>query len=554
MNCINCNQPFTVTKQDLAFYEKVSPIIASKKFLLKTPQICHPCREQNRIAFRNEKKLYQRKCDLCKKEIISVYSPDKNHVVYCNNCWWSDSWECTSTGREYDFSKPFFQQFSELLATAPILALFAKNNVNSDYVNQETDDKNCYLNAGGHFNEDCYYNTYAHRCKNVMDNYWTFRCELCYMCVHSDDCFNSTYLQNCNNVRDSHYSKECKNCEYCFGCYGLSHKKYCFFNEQLTPEAYTEKVAAILPSRSEREKYQQLAVSHFLKYPHEATKMYTSEDSDGEMLMNCKNVHNAFNIEIAEDSKDLVICAYLKDCQDISAAGWAELCYQITSSMKSYQLLFASHCAEVKDALYTIQSFNCDHLFGCIGLYRKSYCILNKQYTKEAYEALVPRIIEHMQSTDEWSQFFPMAMSPFAYNETVAQEYFPLTKATVEQKGLHWQDHTLMNRYEGPQITIPDHIDQVTDEILKQILSCTECQKNYKVIQQELEFYRQRRIPASTLCLDCRHKYRLALKTPNCLYDRNCQGCQKEIKTPYAPERKEIVYCNGCYQEAITNL
>ncbi len=38
----------------------------------------------------------------------------------------------------------------------------------------------------------------------------------------------------------------------------------------------------------------------------------------------------------------------------------------------------------------------CQNCFGCISLRNASYCILNKQYTKEEYEALVPQIIEHM--------------------------------------------------------------------------------------------------------------------------------------------------------------
>jgi hypothetical protein len=37
-----------------------------------------------------------------------------------------------------------------------------------------------------------------------------------------------------------------------------------------------------------------------------------------------------------------------------------------------------------------------------VGLHDKSYCILNKQYTKEEYEELVPKIIEKMMKDDEW--------------------------------------------------------------------------------------------------------------------------------------------------------
>ncbi len=547
MNCSNCFASYEITSEDLQFLDKVSPVIAGKKLALTPSTLCSACRDQNRIAFRNEKKLYQRKCDLCKKEIISVYSPDKPNAVYCHNCWWGDNWDCTSSGRDFDFTKSFFEQFSDLLKAAPILALFGKNNVNSDYVNQETDDKNCYLNAGGHFNQDCYYNTYSHQGKNNVDNYWLFSCELCYMCVHCDVCYNSTYLQNCSNVRDSHYCTECKSCENCFGCYGLSHKQYCYFNEQLTKETYEEKIKSILPSRSKRAEFNQNAQQHFLRFPHEATKMHNSEDSDGDMLFSCKNIHNAFNIEEGQDAKDLMICAYIKDSQDLSAVGWSELSYQVTSTMKPYQVLFASHCADIKDSLYTVQSFNVDHLFGCVGLKQKSYCILNKQYTKEQYEELVPRIVAHMIDNNEWSAFFPMWTSPFAYNETVAQEYFPWDKDTVLSKGLRWQDNTLVHRYEGPQIIVEDNITSIDDAILKQILTCVLCDKNYKVIPQELEFYRQQIIPVPAHCLDCRHKQRLALKVPHKLFDRTCQKCAQTIKTPYAPSRPEIVYCNNCY-------
>jgi len=60
------------------------------------------------------------------------------------------------------------------------------------------------------------------------------------------------------------------------------------------------------------------------------------------------------------------------------------------------------------------------------------YCILNKQYTKEEYEKLMPKIIEYMEKTEEWGEFFPASLSPFGYNETIAMEYFPLTREEVK--------------------------------------------------------------------------------------------------------------------------
>lgn len=65
---------------------------------------------------------------------------------------------------------------------------------------------------------------------------------------------------------------------------------------------------------------------------------------------------------------------------------------------------------------------------------------MNKSYSAHEYEELCGKIIEHMQSTGEWGEYFPIEASPFGYNETVAQEYFPLTQEDVQEKGWSWYD------------------------------------------------------------------------------------------------------------------
>ena len=39
--CRNCQAPFTVTDDDLAFLDKLSPMIAGKKIGLPPPMLCH---------------------------------------------------------------------------------------------------------------------------------------------------------------------------------------------------------------------------------------------------------------------------------------------------------------------------------------------------------------------------------------------------------------------------------------------------------------------------------------------------------------------------------
>ena len=60
--------------------------------------------------------------------------------------------------------------------------------------------------------------------------------------------------------------------------------------------------------------------------------------------------------------------------------------------------------------------------------------ILNTSYSAHEYETLCAKIIGHMQSTAEWGEFFPHELSPFGYNETVAQEYFPMTEEAVKMQ------------------------------------------------------------------------------------------------------------------------
>jgi CxxC-x17-CxxC domain-containing protein len=44
----------------------------------------------------------------------------------------------------------------------------------------------------------------------------------------------------------------------------------------------------------------------------------------------------------------------------------------------------------------------------------------------------------------------------------------------------------------------------------------------------------------------------MKLRNPRELYDRKCDKCGIDIKTTYAPEMKETVYCEGCYNKEVS--
>ncbi len=164
----------------------------------------------------------------------------------------------------------------------------------------------------------------------------------------------------------------------------------------------------------------------------------------------------------------------------------------------------------------------------------------------------MPKIIERMRADGEWGEFFPVSISPFGYNETVAQEYFPLKKEQVLLQKWGWYDEEgTRDQYLGPAYEIPNSIRDVPDDITKQILTCEVTGKPYKIIPQELKFYREMNIPIPRRCPDQRHKDRMALRNPRKLWSRQCAKCKASIETTYAPERPEIVYCEKCYLSTV---
>lgn len=124
--CKKCNIPFPITEKDKEFYAKVSPTFHGKKYIIPPPTLCPDCRAQRRLSFRNERKLYKRKCDATGKDIISVYSPASPFTVYEQDYWWSDVWDPMDYGREFDFTRGAFEQFGELMGKVPKVNIINK--------------------------------------------------------------------------------------------------------------------------------------------------------------------------------------------------------------------------------------------------------------------------------------------------------------------------------------------------------------------------------------------------------------------------------------------
>jgi len=154
----------------------------------------------------------------------------------------------------------------------------------------------------------------------------------------------------------------------------------------------------------------------------------------------------------------------------------------------------------------------------------------------------------------EWpyGEFLPLELSTFAYNETLAHHFFPKTKEEALGLGMNWYEGE-GNKYpitkRGDEL--PDTIAEVDGSILKEVIGCVECGKAFKIVSGELNLMKKINLPLPHVCPSCREKVRFSRTNLPKFYDRSCAKCGKGIKTSYAPDRPEIVYCENCYQAEV---
>ncbi len=537
-DCLQCQESFEVTEHDTDFYRKVSPTISGQTIAVLPPTHCPSCREKRRLATRNDYSLYNRACSLCHKSIIAIYPTDTEYPVYCKECWWSDKWDASDFGVPYDFAQTFFSQFAQLRTSVPRLALINRNAENSEYINYASHNKNCYLIFNADGNQDCYYSDSIDDCRNCLDMYWSASCELSYELLACLTSYNSQFCLYSNALSDCYFCYYCDDCHDCFGCFGLAHKQYYIFNQAYSAEEYKKIMAALLLQKSSHQGLQilkQKVNDFFATLPHRYATISYSEDCTGDFLDRCKNCYDCYHINQAQDCKYISDGGQLKDSYDGNYCGYqnSELLYEVQDCWFGYRMLFSTTCWNCYEMYYSDHCFYSNNCFGCIGLRRKQYCIFNKQYSKEAYESLVPQLIAHMQKTGEWSEFFPTSISLFPNIQ--------IEQSPDNQAGMPISQGS----------NLPDAIDDVSDTITESPLACNSCAKSYKILAQELEFYRSHQLTLPRYCFICRQKNRVASLLPRKLYPRQCQKCQVELASPYAPDRPETIFCTKCYQAEI---
>ncbi|OGF93883.1 hypothetical protein A3G54_02860 [Candidatus Giovannonibacteria bacterium RIFCSPLOWO2_12_FULL_44_15] len=516
------------------------------------PEICFYCRLQKHLAFWEFGKFHKRKCDLTGEDIISLFSFEAHFPVYKTSEWYSDSW--MPPEMEYNPSRLFFDQLSELQSKTPHPHQFGTKNTNCDYSADVWESKNCYLCRSIANSENLSYSLRDIRCRDSYELTYCYDTEQSYDCTYCFKVYSVKYVFDVRDSFDSAFLYDCRNVSNCFMCWNLRNKKFHILNQPYTKEEYFKKIKEYNLNSWEtvRKLKNEFAARVREDAIHRQNMNTKLTNSTGNGLTECKNCANCYFLENSENCKNIFRGFQNKDTQDATAVWKTELAAEVVQITQGYKLKYSIFCTNCRESEYLDFCIECENCFGCVGLKKKQYCILNKQYTKGEYEKITIQIRENIKSNGLRGQFLPLKMAYVGYNLSYAGILFPLSRNEVEKIGGYWEE---LENASTENIKVSEYVDDihdVKDDIIYEGLICQETNRPFNVKLDELNFYKQKEIPLPRTYPDVRTIKRMRDLTLIKPFPGKCFFCAKEIIHYYPPEfgYKKIA-CEACYLKEV---
>jgi len=287
--------------------------------------------------------------------------------------------------------------------------------------------------------EDLMYCVRMYNSRSCIDCYWIWDSELLYDCTYLFSSYNTRHSFHCKQVSDSAFLFDCHNTQNSFMCWGLRNKQYHIYNKAHSKEGYEKLMQKInLQDLQEVDKFKKYFVKEIVS-KYKAATIEQCEDSSGKWLKQCKNVSEGYESLKIQDGNNIFQCA---DAKDIAGSFMCndkvERCFQCCAtgigSMNVNNCIFVWHSSNMD---YCYLCLNCQDCFGCIGLRNKKFHIFNKPYSEQEYKEKVDQLISIMKNSGEYPFFFPMDMSPFRYEDTIAYDLFEKENKTNSQISHH---------------------------------------------------------------------------------------------------------------------
>lgn len=543
--CDHCDKDFVITEDEINLGEKIG---------LELSTVCSSCLAKQHLSFWLFGKFRKTKSDLSGESMITIL-PESRYPLYSLKEWYSDAWNAMDYAVDYNSNESFFTQLKKLQEKIPHPHQNGANNLNCDYCDDVWNSKNCYLSRSMEECEDLLYSYRNVKVKNSIDMVLSYSSERCFSSFNCINSYRLFYCMDSKDCIDSYFLFDCRNCQNCFMCSNLRGKSYCIENIQYTRDEYLEKLKSFnFGSYKEIMEFKNIFNQMLRsKAIHKLNFNLKCNNSIGNNLINDNNCINCNTISDSENAINCTRGLKHKDTLNANGCWYVELIGNTANSLNSYLLKY-SNWSKARYSEYLDLCIDCEYCFGCVGLKKKKYCILNKQYPKDEYECLKNKIISDMKNNNEYGKFLPYSMCPGPFNLSTAYFYFPnTTKEEIIKLGGYWQDIDESNIEGLDTSKLPDDIKDVDENICSQALICPETGWRFNISKNELDFYKQNNIPLPRKHFDVRVKDQAKYFTVLNFEKYKCCYCQSDIEAYYPKEwGYKNISCEKCYQENLS--
>ena len=243
--------------------------------------------------------------------------------------------------------------------------------------------------------------------------------------------------------------------------------------------------------------------------------MISEIQQQDKFIIDCENITNSHYVFNTKNWNNLILAWWIKQSQDLfnvfSCSGGSQDCVNVMGLGSANNVYNSCNIWLSSNVYYSYFLEWCSYCLGCVWLKNKSYCILNKQYTKEERYELIEKIFLQMENQWIFWEFFPGYLNPFCFNDTIAFLInHNINKVDIVSKWYLWRDEEIkvdiptdletvetkdINKY---QWFVENWKWDIKSEILKKVIK-DEKGNVYRIVNMEYEFQKKYGLPLPRL-------------------------------------------------------